>query len=86
MINKISTKTYLNTFSDKKFYVIEVDGKSLEDVIMKNRPNIKRGIVPTLLNWLSNNEERKVVWDRVIPSIGEKSKLPILMCSEDIDL
>ncbi len=86
MINKISTKTYLNTFSGNNFYVIEIDGKPLEDIIMENRPDIKKGIVPTLLNWLGSNEERKVVWDRAIPKIGEKSIFPILMCSEDIDL
>jgi hypothetical protein len=86
MINKISTKTYLNTFSGKNFYVIEIDGKSLEDIIMEKRPDIKKGIVPTFLNWLGNGEERKVVWERAIPKIGKKSILPILMCSEDIDL
>lgn len=86
MINKISTKTYLNTFSRKNFYVIEIDGKSLEDIILEKRPDIIRGIVPTFLNWLENDEERKIVWERAIPKIGEKSILPILMCSEDIDL
>ena len=85
MNNKISTKTYLNTFSGQNFYIIEIDGRSLEDVILEFRPDIVKGIVPTLLNWLWNEEERKVVWERVIPMIGEKTKLPILMCSDDID-
>ncbi|WP_442266917.1 hypothetical protein ACSIGC_04265 [Tenacibaculum sp. ZS6-P6] len=86
MINKISTKTYVNTFSGENFYMIEIDGKSLEDIILENRPDIKKGIVPTFLNWLTNEDERKLVWERAIPKIGEKSRLPILMCSDDLDL
>lgn len=86
MTNKISTKTFFNYFSKENFYIIEIDGKSLEDLILKKQPQIMRGIVPTLLNWLGNIEERKVVWSRVLPEKFKKSKLPILMCSEDIDL
>ena len=86
MKNRISTKTYLNTFSGKNFYIIEIDGKSLEDIILEKYPEITQGIVPTLLNWLEDEEERKVVWNRVLPDKLEKSNLPILMCSEDIDL
>lgn len=86
MINKISTKTYVNPFSGENFYMIEIDGKSLEDIILENRPDIKKGIVPTFLNWLTNEDERKIVWERAVPKIGEKLKLPILMCSDDIDL
>lgn len=86
MINKISTKTYVNPFSGENFYMIEIDSKSLEGIILENRPDIKKGIVPTFLNWLTNEDERKLVWERAIPKIGEKSRLPILMCSDDLDL
>ena len=85
-INRISTKTYLNPFSDQTFYVLEIDGRSLEDIILENQPEITRGIVPTLLNWLSDEKEREVVWQRVFPQKGAVERLPILMCSEDIDL
>ncbi len=85
-MNKIATRTYLNPFSGKNFYHIEIDGRSLEDMIMEVRPDLKKGIVPSLLNWLTDENERKVVWDRVIPNDGQKTKLPILMCSEDLDL
>lgn len=85
MINKISTRTFLNTFSRKNFYVIEIDGRPVEDMILEVCPILKKGIVPTLLNWLEDEGERKVVWDRVIPDQGKTSRLPILMCSEDLD-
>ena len=84
-INIISTKTYLNSFSNKNFYIIKIDGKSLEDIILENQPEIIRGIVPTLLNWLENQEESKVVWERLMPGEFQKSNLPILMCSDDVD-
>ena len=85
-INTISTKTYLNTFSQETFYHIEVDGKVLEDIVLECRPEILRGLVPTLLNWLDNPDEQKVVWSRALPTANQKANLPILMCSEDIDL
>ncbi|WP_338763829.1 hypothetical protein WAF17_20510 [Bernardetia sp. ABR2-2B] len=85
-MNKISTKTYKNTFSKANFYIIEIDNKSLEDIILESQTDIARGLVPTLLNWLDNPLEQKVVWERTLPSINEKLNLPILMCSEDIDL
>lgn len=85
-INSISTKTYLNSFSGNYFYIIEIDGKPLEDIILENQTQVSRGIVPTLLNWLENEEERKEVWERTLPVEGTKADFPILMCSEDIDL
>lgn len=87
MVNQIATKTFLNPFSGLTYYNVQIDGILLEDIILsKVKEEIIPGLVPTLLNWLNNEDERKVVWDRAFPSIGEKSKLPILMCSEDIDL
>lgn len=84
--NRISTQTYLNSFSGQTFYVLAVDGRSLEDIILDDQPDIIRGIVPTLLNWLSDEKERAIVWERIFPAPGVVSRLPILMCSEDIDL
>ena len=86
MINKIATKTYFNIYSRRRFYIIEVDGKSLEEIILENRPDILKGLVPSLLNWLSDEEERKEVWERVKLVNGKKKNLPILMCEDDVDL
>ena len=84
-MNQIQTKQCLNKFSGNNYYIIEVDGESLETIVLKNRPEIHKGLVPTLLNWIRNNDEREVVWSRVLPEDNEKTLLPILMCSEDID-
>jgi hypothetical protein len=59
--NRISTRTFLNPFSGKTFYVLEVDGRSVEDIILGNQPEITRGIVPTLLNWLRDDEEKQAI-------------------------
>ncbi len=83
--NRISTKTYLNPFTNRNLYLIEIDGKSLEDIILESQETILKGLVPTLLNWLDDPEERKVVWKRVLPPNGSTTRLPILMCSEDVD-
>lgn len=85
MTNQIQTKTFKNPFSNQNYYIIEIDGKSLEDYVLENS-DLTEGLVPTLLNWLHDESERKVVWNRVLPKMGETTYLPILMCSEDVDL
>lgn len=85
-MNTISTKSLVNEFSGNNYYIITIDGKSLEDIVIDENPSILKGLVPTLLNWLVIKEERDLVWGRVLPSLGEKSNLPILICSDDIDL
>jgi hypothetical protein len=85
--NTISILRRLNPYSKLPFYDIAVDGLALEELLNKMFPT--RGfteLVPTLLNWLEEDpRERAVVWRRVMPPSGEVSKLPILMCPEDLD-
>jgi len=86
-MNKISIKTYFNTFSKQKYYGILIDNTSLEDFVLKNNSDrVKHGLVSTFLNWLSDPNERRVVWERTLPELDYKTNLPILMCGEDIDL
>ena len=84
--NRISTKTLPNLSSGKTYYILEIDGRSLEDLVLDNQPEITRGLVPTLLNWLGHENERAVVWQRLFPQPGVVERLPILMCDEDVDL
>ena len=86
MTNKISTEIRFNTFSNKNYYIINIDGMPLEDIIISTRPEIIPGLVPTLLNWLSDENERELVWSRVLPTNSSTSNLPILMCGDDVDL
>ncbi len=86
MANTITTRRHKNEFSGFFYYVILVDGVSLEDYVLKTKhAEIKAGLVPTLLNWLDDPGEREEVWKRVLSEDQEAARLPILMCSEDID-
>ncbi|TGK19833.1 hypothetical protein [Leptospira stimsonii] len=43
------------------------------------------GLVSTLLDLLSEEEERRIVWQRILPAIGESSVAPIFTCADDCD-
>jgi hypothetical protein len=86
-LNTISIKTYQNEFSGNNYYGILIDGISLEEHALKNSTTeITPGLVSTFLNWLDDPLEQKIVWKRALPETYSKVNLPVLMCSEDIDL
>lgn len=67
--------------------VIEVDDVPLNvtlDMALPSRQLV--GLVPALLDWLSDPIERAVVWDRILPNHGNSAHAPILMCPDDCDL
>jgi len=85
-LNNISTLRILNKFTNKYYFEIAVDGKALDVLLNEAYPEDNMlGLVPTLLDWLENKEERKVTWDRIIPKENETIISPILMCSDDLD-
>lgn len=87
MISRIETNILVNPFTNYNYYDILIDGISLEETILKNlNIEIKKGLVSTFLNWLSNPSERETVWKRTLPEIDQTTFLPILMCGEDLDL
>lgn len=44
-----------------------------------------RGLIPTLVEWLNFQDEKEVVWKRILPNTNETSVCPILMCPDDCD-
>ncbi len=85
-LNELST-VRLNTSSGQFYYQLAIDGEILENILDRNYPGQNLlGLVPTLLNWLENKDERKCVWERIIPNENEKVLSPILMCNDDLDL
>lgn len=87
MISRIETNILVNPFTNYNYYDILIDGISLEETILKNlNIEIKKGLVSTFLNWLSNPSKRETVWKRTLPEIDQTTFLPILMCGEDLDL
>ena len=68
------------------FINFHIDGSWLDEKLEELYPgNGYKGTVPTLLFWMEIEEERKLVWKRILPKNGEKTICPILMCPDDAD-
>jgi hypothetical protein len=84
--NTISIQSRFNTNSGLYYWVIAVDGIELDELLDLRVKDVRlAGLVPTLLDWLSDPVERSIVWQRVFPAPGDVERLPILMCPDDID-
>jgi len=44
-----------------------------------------KGLIPTLSYWMNREDERDVVWNRIMPNENETAVCPILMCPDDLD-
>lgn len=68
------------------FLNIKVDGTFIDELIDNLYPdNDIKGTVPTLLPWMELENEREIVWDRILPNDQETTVCPILMCPDDCD-
>jgi hypothetical protein len=84
-MNQIQAKYERSEFSNEPHLTINVDGKALDKILHELYPDKNlMGLVPTLLDWLEDTKERKVVWNRF--ESNQKQVVPILMCPDDIDL
>ena len=84
-MNKIEATYEKSEYVNEPHLVLKVDGITLDEIVHKEYPDqMYKGLVPTLLDWLEDTKERKVVWERV--QSESKSVVPILMCPDDIDL
>ena len=84
-MNQIQVKYEKSEYSNEPHLTINVDGKSLDKILHELYPDKNLiGLVPTLLDWLEDPKERKLVWERFETKL--KQVVPILMCPYDIDL
>jgi len=84
-MNQIQAKYEKSEYSNEPHLTINVDGNSLDKILHELYPDKNLiGLVPTLLDWLEDSKERKLVWERF--ESEEKQVVPILMCPDDIDL
>tara|TARA_R110000850_G_scaffold210671_3_gene336664 strand:+ start:980 stop:1837 length:858 start_codon:yes stop_codon:yes gene_type:complete len=84
-MNEIQAKYEKSEYCDKPHLTINVDGKSLDIMLHELYPEKSLiGLVPTLLDWLGDRKERRLVWDRF--ESMQKQVVPILMCPDDVDL
>ena len=85
-MNKIGTIKGKSDYSDNEHLIITIDGRPLDHFISdfdNNGRHGYKGLVPTLLDWLENEDERNVTWTRILPAIGQTTIAPILMCPDD---
>jgi hypothetical protein len=86
-VNLIESQIARSQFANAPHLVIAVDGIPLNVTIDAALPNRQfAGLVPTLLDWLSDPVERSLVWDRILPTQGNTAHAPLLMCPDDCDL
>ncbi|WP_298516837.1 hypothetical protein [uncultured Kordia sp.] len=84
-MNQIQAIYEQSEYANEPHLTIHVDGKPLDKILHELYPekNII-GLVPTLLDWLQDSKERKLVWERIRSK--QKQVVPILMCPDDVDL
>lgn len=84
-MNRIQAKYEKSEYSKEPHLTINVDGKPLDKILHELYPDKNIiGLVPTMLDWLEDPKERKLVWARF--ESEQKQVVPILMCPDDIDL
>lgn len=68
------------------FINYKIDGYWLDEKLDELYPgNMYKGLIPTLVYWMEREDEKTVVWKRILPGENETSICPILMCPDDND-
>ncbi len=83
-IKAIFDKSDYEIYDD--FLNIKIDDYWLDEMIDSLYPqNSFKGLIPTLLPQLENQSEKDIILNRILPSVGQKTICPILMCPDDCD-
>lgn len=68
------------------FINYRIDGYWLDEKLDELYPNnTYKGLIPTLVYWMEREDEKAVVWKRILPRETETTICPILMCPDDND-
>ncbi|MEN2413024.1 hypothetical protein [Flavobacterium mesophilum] len=86
-MNKIEAIQDKSDYEDYwDFINYRIDDNWLDEKLDELYPNrMFRGLIPTLVYWMEHEEEKTVVWKRILPSENETTICPILMCPDDND-
>lgn len=83
-MNTIQALTVVGDFTP--YLQFSIDGKFLDQILDSYYPDEKlSGLYPTLNYNLKDDQERKVVWQRIVPDKDKSAICPILMCEDDCD-
>ncbi|MDR6195696.1 hypothetical protein [Siphonobacter sp. SORGH_AS_0500] len=68
------------------FINYRIDGYWLDEKLEEIYPeNMYKGLIPTLVYWMEREDEKAIVWKRILPDENETTICPILMCPDDND-
>lgn len=83
-IQAVFDKSDYEIYDDYPNY--KIDSYFLDEKLAEFYPDKSlKGLVPTLLDWMINENESKIVWERIFPDKNETKNCPILMCPDDCD-
>ncbi|EGK00146.1 hypothetical protein [Dysgonomonas gadei] len=85
-MNLIKAELDKSDYNDSWFFLnYRIDSFWLDEELDNLYPgSLYKGLIPTLLYGLMDKEE-EIVWKTILPSKGEISVCPILMCPDDYD-
>jgi len=84
-MDKIEIKYDTSKYMKKDFLNFVVNGETINQLIDHYYPNLTHGLVPPFLNLMSDREE-DLVWKIFESDSSDVVSLPILICSDDLDL
>ncbi len=84
--DSISAKIIKSRYYDVMHLHFFINDKELDELLEKADPGKNYlGLVPTLLSWLDEENERKFVWESAKLEENVSKIFPILMCPDDCD-
>jgi hypothetical protein len=85
-MNSIRAAMHQTRFASEPHLMIFVDGAPLCELLEKVAPDLQpAGLVPAWLGWMTDDREQAVAWERMVPPISGKVRVPILVCPDDLD-
>ena len=85
-MDKIEARYYKTTYCDREHLCIFVNKIRLDEFLSKS-VEYCLGLIPSLLNWYDNEEEKQYTWNKAdLDNPKNKTAiLPILLCPDDFD-
>ena len=85
-MNKIEGILDTSDYGYWDYINFKIDGYWLDEKLEELYPNnMYKGLIPTLVEWMESEEEKRIVWERILPKENSISISPILMCPDDND-
>lgn len=86
-MNQLTIQERFDPASQRKYLMLFVDEQPLDTWLNRRCPEEELGVlIPTLLTWLKDPEERQVVWGRLYALGSDSVAVPLLMSIDDVDL